>query len=51
LEAEQVMNAQQLQGMNMPEQELYNEEIIVEIKSAIDELPEEIRTTIILREF
>ena len=51
LEAEQVMNAQQLQGMDTPEQELFNEEIIVVIKSAIDGLPEEMRTAIMLREF
>ena len=51
LEAEQVMNAQQLQGMDTPEQELINEEIIVVIKSAIDGLPEEMRTAIMLREF
>lgn len=51
LEAEQVENAQQLQGMDTPEQELYNEEILEAIKSVIDGLPEEMRNAIMLREF
>jgi RNA polymerase sigma-70 factor (ECF subfamily) len=51
LEAEQVVNAQQLHGMDTPEQELLNEEIIAVIQSAIDGLPEEMRSAIMLREF
>jgi len=46
-----VENAQQLQGMDTPEQELYNEEILEAIKSVIDGLPEEMRNAIMLREF
>ena len=51
LEAEQVENAPQLQGMDTPEQELFNEEIIEAIKFVIDGLPEEMRIAIMLREF
>jgi RNA polymerase sigma-70 factor (ECF subfamily) len=37
--------------MDTPEQELFNEEIVEVIKSAIDGLPEEMRSAIMLREF
>jgi len=44
-------NAPQLQGTDTPERLLLNEEIIKAIKLAIDNLPEEMRTAIMLREF
>ncbi len=50
-DAEQIENTQQLQGMDTPEQLLINDEIMNTIKIAISELPEEMRTTIMLREF
>lgn len=50
-DAEQVQNAPELKGMDTPEQNLINEEIIQTIKSAIDKLPEEMRMAITLREF
>ena len=50
-EAEQVQNVPQLKGLETPEQELFNEEIVTAIQSAIDKLPEEMRTAIMLREF
>ncbi|MGZ8226857.1 MAG: RNA polymerase sigma factor RpoE [Methylococcaceae bacterium] len=50
-DAEQIENAPQLQGMETPEGLLLNEEIIATIKSAIDNLPEEMRMAIMLREF
>lgn len=50
-DAEAIENAPQLQGMETPERLLLNEEIIDTIKTAIDKLPEEMRTAIMLREF
>jgi RNA polymerase sigma-70 factor, ECF subfamily len=51
LDAEALENAPQLQGMETPERLLLNQEIIDTIKIAIDKLPEEMRTAIMLREF
>lgn len=50
-EAEQVENAPQLKGMDTPDSILMNEQIVEAIKSAIEKLPEEMRTAIMLREF
>jgi len=50
-DAEQIENAPQLHGMETPEGLLANEEIITALKSAIDNLPEEMRMAITLREF
>jgi RNA polymerase sigma-70 factor (ECF subfamily) len=50
-DAEQIENAPQLQGMDTPERLLLNDEIIETIKTAIDNLPEEMRMAIMLREF
>ena len=50
-EAEQVQSVPQLKGLDTPEQELLNDEIVLAIQSAIDKLPEEMRTAIMLREF
>ena len=50
-DAEAIENAPQLQGMDTPERLLLNQEIIDTIKTAIEHLPEEMRTAIILREF
>lgn len=50
-DAEAIENAPQLQGMDTPERLLLNQEIIDTIKTAIDQLPEEMRTAIMLREF
>jgi RNA polymerase sigma-70 factor (ECF subfamily) len=50
-DAEVLGNATQLQGLETPERLLLNEEIIDTIKTAIDKLPEEMRTAIMLREF
>jgi len=50
-DAEALENAPQLQGMETPERLLLNQEIIDTIKIAIDKLPEEMRTAIMLREF
>ena len=50
-DAEAIENAPQLQGMETPERLLLNEEIIDTIRTAIDKLPEEMRTAIMLREF
>jgi RNA polymerase sigma-70 factor (ECF subfamily) len=50
-DAEAIENAPQLQGMETPERHLLNEEIIDTIKTAIDNLPEEMRIAIMLREF
>jgi RNA polymerase sigma-70 factor (ECF subfamily) len=50
-DAEQIENAPQLHGMETPEGLLINDEIIAAIKSAIENLPEEMRTAIMLREF
>jgi RNA polymerase sigma-70 factor (ECF subfamily) len=51
MEAEQVHNAPQLKGLDTPEQELLNEEIVNAISSAMEKLPEEMRNAIVLREF
>ena len=50
-DAEAFENAPQLQGMETPERLLLNQEIIDTIKAAIDKLPEDMRTAIMLREF
>ena len=50
-DAEAMENAPQLQGIDTPERLLLNQEIIDTIKTAIDNLPEEMRTAIMLREF
>ncbi len=50
-EAEQVENAPQLKAMETPEYLLLNDEIISTIKTAIEKLPEEMKTAIMLREF
>ncbi|WP_305907206.1 RNA polymerase sigma factor RpoE [Methylomarinum sp. Ch1-1] len=50
-DAEQVENAPQLKGMDTPDSILMNEQIIEAIKSAIEKLPDEMRTAIMLREF
>jgi RNA polymerase sigma-70 factor (ECF subfamily) len=50
-DAEQVENAPQLKGMDTPEFLLQNDEIVDVIKSAIDNLPEEMKVAIMLREF
>lgn len=49
-DAEQVENAPQLQGMDTPEQLLLNDEILRTINAAIEELPEDMRMAIMLRE-
>ncbi len=51
LDAEQIEKAPQLQGMETPERQLLNEEIVETIKTAIAKLPEEMRVAIMLREF
>ena len=48
---EKVANAPQLQGLDTPEQELANQEIIQVINDAIEGLPDDMRMAIILREF
>jgi RNA polymerase sigma-70 factor (ECF subfamily) len=50
-DAEQIENAPQLHGMETPERLLFNQEIIETIKTAIENLPEEMRVAIMLREF
>ncbi len=50
-DAERVLNAPQLKGMETPEQMALNNEIVDAIRQAIDELPEEMRIAISLREF
>ena len=50
-DAEQIEKAPQLQGLETPERQLLNQEIIETIKSAIAKLPEEMRIAIMLREF
>jgi RNA polymerase sigma-70 factor (ECF subfamily) len=50
-DAEQIENAPQLQGMETPERLLFNQEIVETIKTAIENLPEEMRVAIMLREF
>ena len=50
-DAEVFENAHQLQGMETPERHLLNQEIVDTIQEAIDKLPEDMRTAIMLREF
>lgn len=50
-DAEQVDNAPQLHGLDTPERLLLNDEIVAVIHQAIESLPEEMRTAIMLREF
>ena len=50
-EAEQVYNAPQLKGLDTPDQELHNDEIIKAISSAMEKLPGDMRDAIMLREF
>lgn len=50
-DAEQVENAPQLKGLDTPDSILMNEQIVEAIKSAIENLPDEMRTAIMLREF
>ncbi|MCF6203654.1 MAG: RNA polymerase sigma factor RpoE [Methylococcaceae bacterium] len=50
-DAEQVENATQLKGMDTPENLLLNDEIINVINLVIENLPEDMKTAIILREF
>lgn len=50
-EAEAIENAPQLHGMETPERLLLNQEIIDTIQATIEQLPEEMRTAIMLREF
>lgn len=49
-DAEQVENAPQLHGLDTPEQQLLNDEILKTINTAIANLPEDMRTVILLRE-
>ena len=50
-DAEQVENAPQLKGMDTPDYLLQNDEIVEVIKLAIDNLPEDMKVAIMLREF
>jgi len=50
-DAEQVENVPQLKGMETPDNDIMNEQIIDAIREAIDDLPEDMRTAITLREF
>jgi len=50
-DAEQVENAPQLKDIETPESVLANEQIVRVIRSAIENLPEEMRIAITLREF
>ncbi len=50
-DAEQVGNAPELKGLDTPEHLLMNDEIVEVVKDAIDKLPEEMKTAIMLREF
>ncbi len=50
-DAEQVEHSPRLKGLDTPEQELLNEEILETIKSAIDGLAEDMKIAIMLREF
>jgi len=49
-DAEAIENAPQLQGVDTPERELLSDEIAQTVMLAIEELPEEMRMAIILRE-
>ncbi|TPQ28092.1 RNA polymerase sigma factor RpoE [Methylomonas sp. EFPC3] len=50
-DAEQVENAPQLKDIETPEHQLMNEQIVAVIRAAIENLPEEMRIAITLREF
>ncbi|NOQ36276.1 MAG: RNA polymerase sigma factor RpoE [Methylococcaceae bacterium] len=50
-DAEQLENAAQLKGMDTPEHLLMSDDIVEVIETAIEKLPEEMRTAIMLREF
>jgi RNA polymerase sigma-70 factor, ECF subfamily len=50
-DAEAIENAPQLQGLETPEHNLLGEEIVKTIQTAIENLPEEMRVAIMLREF
>jgi RNA polymerase sigma-70 factor (ECF subfamily) len=50
-EAEAVENAPQLQGLDTPERQVLGEEIAKTVQTAIENLPEEMRVAIMLREF
>jgi len=50
-DAEQIENAPQLQGSETPEYLLMNDDIVNTIETVIDNLPEEMRIAIMLREF
>lgn len=50
-DAEALENAPQLQGLDTPEHNLLGEEIVNTIQLAIENLPEEMRVAIMLREF
>ena len=50
-DAEQVENAAQLKDMDTPDNLLMNEQIVKVIKDAVENLPEEMRIAITLREF
>ncbi len=50
-DAEALENAPQLQGLDTPERNLLGEEIVKTIQAAIENLPEEMRVAITLREF
>ena len=50
-DAEQLENASQLKGMDTPEYLLMTDDIITAIKTAIELLPKEMQTAIMLREF
>ena len=50
-EAEQIDNSLKLKNLDTPEQLLSNDEIVKTIQAAIEELPEEMRIAIMLREF
>jgi RNA polymerase sigma-70 factor (ECF subfamily) len=50
-DAEALENAPQLQGLDTPERQLLGDEIAETIQAAIENLPEEMRVAIMLREF
>jgi len=50
-EAETFENVQQLQRVSTPEQLLLNQELIDSIKESIEQLPDDMRVAIMLREF
>ncbi len=50
-DAEQIEGARQLKGLDTPDSLLMNDQIVEAIKEAIDGLPDEMKTAIMLREF